>query len=160
MASTFRNTRPSDPHIHRKSSDNYSATIQQILSAAGHLRLADPRGPDDLGELPQGETSAQRVIQPAERGGEPPAASQPDPLLQERERLRKSVPSRAQLGKANRKRRERRGGGGTVWQGGQVNSLTWDTASRAVRMPASSRAMSSTSGSDSTSWGGLGQVRL
>jgi hypothetical protein len=40
-----------------------------------------------------------------------------------------------------------------------VNSLTWDTAARAVRMPASSRAMSSTSGSDSTSWDGLGQVR-
>jgi hypothetical protein len=97
-----RHNRPSDPHIHRKNSDNYSATTQQssrqilFLSAAAHLRLADPRGPDDLGELPEGESSAQRLVQPAERGGEPPAASQPDPLLQERQRLRKSV----QLGKA------------------------------------------------------------
>lgn len=68
-----------------------SSECKYSRATPAHLRLANPGGADDLGELPHGDTSAQRLIQPAERGGQPPAAAQPHTLLQKRERLRKSA---------------------------------------------------------------------
>lgn len=139
-----------------------SAQIKcKLAKPAVHLRFADSRGSNDLSELSHGDSSAQRLVQPAERGGQPPASSQPDAFLQKRKRLRKpSTQPRSRNLKSTTQPRDPkiRGagsgaweGGGTVWQGGQAASLTWATAARVVGRPASRTAMSSTSGSDSTS---------
>lgn len=118
--------------------------------------LPIPEGPTTSVSLPRG-------IPPPSASSNPASvvASRPPPPNLTRSSRSESACSRltyvspAQTESPNPIRRQARRGNrleGTVWQGGQATSLTCAMAARAVGRPASRMAMSSTSGSDSTSW--------